>query len=108
MGFEPRQCCSDLESVNKFKDRMKEALDKAKAALTKSKDDMARYYNWRCTPAPDYQPRDKVYLDASDIQTTQPSKKLSHHRLCPFKIVKKVGNGAYCLKLPYELSASCL
>ena len=56
---------------------MKEALDKAKAALAKSKDNMARYYDWRYTPAPNYQPGDKVYLDISDIQSTQPSKKLS-------------------------------
>jgi hypothetical protein len=75
MEFKPGQCHSHLESVNKFKDQMKEALDKAKAALTKSKDNMAGYYDWRHTLAPDYQPRDKVYLDASDIQTTRPSKK---------------------------------
>jgi hypothetical protein len=40
MGFEPGQCHSHLESINKFKDWMKEALDKVKAALTKSKDDI--------------------------------------------------------------------
>jgi hypothetical protein len=56
MGFERGQCRSHLKSVNKFKDWMKEALDKVKAALTKSKDEMARYYDWRHTPAPDYQP----------------------------------------------------
>ena len=52
-----------MESVNEFKERMEDALKKAKAALAKSKDDMAKYYNQRRTPAPDYQPRDKVYLD---------------------------------------------
>jgi hypothetical protein len=54
MGCEPGQHCSHLETVNEFKDQMKEALDKAKAALTKSKDDMVRYYDWKCTPALDY------------------------------------------------------
>jgi transposase InsO family protein len=104
MGFEPGQRRSHLEGVNEFKDRMKEALDEAKAALTKSKDDMAKYYDRKRTPAPDYQPGDKVYLDASDIQTTRPSKKLSHRRLGPFEVVKKVGNGAYRLKLPRSMS----
>jgi hypothetical protein len=70
MGFEPEQHCSHLETVNEFKDQMKEALDEAKAALTKSKDNMARYYDQKHTLAPDYQPGDKVYLDASDIQAT--------------------------------------
>jgi hypothetical protein len=55
-GFEPGQHCSHLETVNKFKDWIKEALDKAKAALTKFKDDMARYYDQKHTPALDYQP----------------------------------------------------
>jgi Chromo (CHRromatin Organisation MOdifier) domain len=65
---------------------------------------MARYYDQRCTLAPDYQPGDRVYLDTSDIQTTRPSKKLSHHHLGLFKIVKRVGNGAYHLKLPQSMS----
>ena len=95
MGFEPGQPCSCLESVNEFKERMADALREAKVALLKSKDEMAKYYNWRRTPAPDYQPRDKVYLDASDIHTTRPSQKLSHKRLGPISIVRKVGNGAY-------------
>jgi hypothetical protein len=43
------------------------------------------------------------YLDASDIKVTQPSKKLSYHHLGPFKIVRKVGNSAYCLKLSQSM-----
>src|SRR5271156_3321053 len=83
---------------------MKDALEEAKAALVRSKDDMARYYDRNRTRAPDYQPGDKVYLDASDIKTTRPSKKLSHRRLGPFEVVRKVGNGAYRLRLPPSMS----
>src|SRR5271170_6443490 len=83
---------------------MEDALKEAKAALVKSKDDMAKYYDRRRTPAPEYQPRDRVYLDASDIHTTRPSRKLSHRRLGPFPIVRKVGNGAYRLRLPPSMS----
>ena len=67
MGFELEQLHSRLESVNEFKERMEDTLMEAKAALAKFKDEMAKYYNWRRLPAPDYQPGDKVYLDASDI-----------------------------------------
>ena len=97
MGFEPDQCQSNLESVNEFKEWMESALKEAKVALAKSKDNMAKYYDWKRTPAPDYQPGDRVYLNASDIQTTRPSKKLSHRRLGPFRIIKKVRNGTYQL-----------
>ena len=70
MGFEPGQPCSRLESVNKFKEQMADVLTEAKAALLKSKDEMAKYYDQRRTPTPDYQPRDRVYLDTSDIHMT--------------------------------------
>ena len=76
----------------------------AKVALVQSKDEMAKYYDQRRTPTPDYQPGDKVYLHASDIQTTRPSQKLSHKRLGPFTIVRKVGNGAYWLHLLPSMS----
>ena len=65
---------------------------------------MARYYNQKLTLSPDYKPGDKVYLDASDIQTSRPSRKLSHQRLGPFSVVKKVGNGAYRLQLPLSMN----
>ena len=76
----------------------------AKVALSKSKDKMAKYYDQRWTPAPDYQPRDRVYLDTSDIHMTRPSQKLSHKRLGPFTIVRKVGNGTYQLCLLPSMS----
>ena len=65
---------------------MRNMLEEAKSALAKSKDDMARYYDQRRVPVLEYQPRDKVYLDASNVSTTQPSRKLSHRRLGPFLI----------------------
>ena len=104
MGFEPNLQQSHLESVNEFKDWMKNTLEEAKAALAKSKDDMTKYYNWKCTPALNYQPGDMVYLDSSDIQTTRPSHKLSHQWLGPFLIVCQVSNGAYHLCLPPSTS----
>ena len=97
MGFKPDQWKSHLESVNEFKEQMESALTEVKAALVKSKDDMAKYYDQKRTPALDYQPGDKVYLDASDIQMVRPSRKLSHQRLSPFPIIRKVRNSAYCL-----------
>jgi len=103
MGFEPHQPPSKVEAVNEFKDRMQEALEEAKSALTKAKDDMARYYNQRHTPAPEYKPGDKVFLDASDVRTTRPSQKLAHRYLGPFVVVKKVGSSAYHLHLPNSM-----
>ena len=73
---------------------MRNTLEEAKAALAKWKDDMTRYYNQRRSTAPEYKPGDKVYLDVSDIQTTCPSKKLSHKCLGPFVVEHQAGNSA--------------
>jgi len=100
MGFELDQPRSHVESVNEFKDRMTDALEEAKAALAKLKDDMMLYYNRKQTPALEFKVGDMVFLDASDIQTTRPSRKLSHWRLGLFLIDSQVGNSAYWLCLP--------
>ena len=100
MGFEPHQPPSKVEAVNEFTDRMKSALEEAKSALSKAKDDMAWYCNRRRIPAPMFAPGDDVYLDASDIQTTRPLKKLSHHCLGPFPVERQVRTNAYRLTLP--------
>jgi len=103
MGFEPKQPAR-IEAVNEFTDQMKLALEEAKAALNKAKDDMARYYNQRRLPTPTYKPGDKVYLDASDIRTTRPSKKLSHRQLGPYVVERQVAKNAYRLCLPQSMS----
>jgi hypothetical protein len=103
MGFEPDQPPSQLESVNEFTEQMKTTLEEAKAALAKSKDNMAQYYNQKRTRALEYNPGDMVYLNASNIQTIRPSKKLSHRHLGPFTVEQKVGNGAYRLQLPQSM-----
>jgi hypothetical protein len=103
MGFEPHQWPSKVEAVNEFAERMKSTLDEARAALAKSKEDMARYYNQCRTPAPNFAVGEKVFLDASDISTTRPTKKFAHRYLGPFSIVRSVGLHAYRLKLPQSM-----
>jgi len=82
-------------------ERMRMAIEEAKSAICKAQEDMKRYYDRCRTPAPVFNPGDKVFLDASDIQTTCPSQKLSHRRLGPFVVERRIGPMAYCLKLPY-------
>jgi len=103
MGFEPRQNHSDLKTVNEFTERMKAAIDEAKSAIRKAQDDMKRYYDRRRTPGPVFKPGDKVFLDASDIWTMHPSQKLSHRRLGPFVVERRIGPMAYRLRLPHGM-----
>src|SRR3979490_587555 len=90
--------------VNEFRDRMEKSLEEAKSALAKAKDDMARYDNQRRIPAPEYHVGDRVFLDALDIRTTCPSRKLGHHYLGPYVIQSRVGKHSYKLQLPLSMS----
>jgi len=100
MGFELHQPPSRVEAVNECMDRMKDTLKEAKLALAKAKDNMAQYYNRRRSPAPSFSPGDMVYLDSEDIQTICPLKKLSHRRLGPYPVERRVRKYAYHLTLP--------
>ena len=93
-----------METVNEFKEHMENSLSEAKAALAKAKDDNAKYYKCKREPAPVFQPGDKVYLDASHIQTAHPSKKLSHQNLGPYTVKSAKGSHAYHVKLPHSMS----
>ena len=102
MGFEPGVEPSKNETANEFVERMKSTLEEAKSAIQKSKDDMARYYDRRREPAPVFRPRDLVFLDSSDIQTTRPSRKLGHKWLGPYPVERAVGR-SYRLRLPRSM-----
>jgi len=104
MGFEPVQLPTKVEAVWEFGNCMKDTLSEAQAALVKSKNDMAHYYNQHCMPAPTLAAVDKVFLDASDICMTHSSKKLSHHFFGPFPVVHPVGLHTYHLWLPPSMS----
>jgi hypothetical protein len=45
MGFKPNAKPLQKQRANEFIDWMKSTLDEVRAALQKSKDNMARYYN---------------------------------------------------------------
>jgi len=60
---------------------------------------MVRYYNCRHSPAPSFSLGDIVYLNSEDIQTTRPSKKLSHHCLGPYPVERHIRKYAYHLIL---------
>ena len=95
---------SKVEAVAEFANCMKNTLSKAHAALAKSKDNMAQYYNQHHRPAPTFTVGDKVFLDASDIHTTHSSEKLLHYFLGSFVVIQPVGLHTYHLQLPPSMS----
>jgi hypothetical protein len=78
MGFKPQQLRSTLELADEFAERIALGIEEAKAALTKTKDEYAMFYNRRCEPTPVFASGDRVWLDGSDIATNRLSSKPSH------------------------------
>ena len=68
IGFKPH-IFSQIKIVNKFMEHMKSATEKAHSTIKKSKNSMAWYYNHCWTLALEFKSRNKVFLDASNIQT---------------------------------------
>jgi hypothetical protein len=54
-------------------------------------------------PAPNIQVGSKVWLDARDVRTTRPSRKLDWKRLGPFVVCQQVSPSAYELELPASI-----
>ena len=53
-------------------------------------------------PAWQYNKGDLIYLDSFHITTDRPNKKLKDKRYGPFKVLEKIGQSAYKLKLPRD------
>jgi hypothetical protein len=64
---------------------------------------MKHFYDKHQGKTPQYKVGDKVWLDASNINTGRPMKKLDHKRLGPYAITKVLSNNAYELKLPKSM-----
>ena len=70
------------------------------ASLKMAAETMKRFYDRTKGESIAYKKGDKVWLEATNITTKRPMKKLDDKRLGPFTIVDKVGKAAYKLKLP--------
>jgi hypothetical protein len=60
-------------------------------------------YDRRRLHAPDFRPGDLVWLDARNIRTGRPSRKLDNPRMGPFRVAEKISAHAYRLALPRRL-----
>jgi len=99
MGIEPRRT-SRVEAATEFADRMARTILETQSALKQAADDMARYYDADRKEGEEFKVGDKVWLDARNIKTQRPAKKLDDRWFGPFPIQKVINRNAYRLKLP--------
>ena len=85
--------------AKEFVEMMQGTFKLAKESLEHTASDMKKFYDWNTRPTIKYQKGDLVLLEETNIWSDRPSKKLGNKRYGPFKIIEKVGNSAYQLKL---------
>jgi deoxyuridine 5'-triphosphate nucleotidohydrolase len=78
---------------------MKAVHDKARTTLEETRNSMSKYYDQNKLPTPNYKEGELVMLNAKNIRTKRPSKKLAPKLYGPFKILKRIGSHAYQLQL---------
>ena len=88
------------EAAVDFAKRLKSAREDAQAAMRYANEQTKASHDQHARPAVEYQPGDQVYLEATNLKTNRPSKKLDDKRFGPFKVEHKVGASAYKLVLP--------
>ncbi|KAL7281156.1 hypothetical protein ACG7TL_004464 [Trametes sanguinea] len=88
------------ESVSQFVARMEEIQREASAAIKIAQEAMKRSYDRKRGPAREYRAGDWVYLEAYNIHTERPTKKMEDRRYGPFRVAELVGKSAYRLDLP--------
>ena len=83
-----------------FIQRINEAHKTAKKALEWSNVLMKNQYDKHKKPVINYKPGDKVYINVEHLPSVQQSRKLEKKNFGPYKIVEKVGQSAYRIKIP--------
>ncbi|EGO03080.1 hypothetical protein SERLA73DRAFT_24846, partial [Serpula lacrymans var. lacrymans S7.3] len=73
---------------------------RAEKSLQKAAEQMKKQYDKKKREAVEYRAGDKVYVEATNISTDRPAKKLDDKRHGPFEILEKIGESAYKLALP--------
>jgi hypothetical protein len=80
--------------------RWKAIWENLRANIKTAQEKNARYYNRKVMTPPNFKGGDLVMIDARNMKTKRPSKKLDHKKIGPVKILKKIGTRAFRVELP--------
>jgi hypothetical protein len=107
-GYHPEThfTSDQLSQVPKAEERikhLKETQEHLKINLQRAIADYKLYYDQDKKKPPSFQTNDNVWLVHHQVRGTRPSRKLDNKRLGPYKIIRKLSNNTYKLKLPASM-----
>jgi len=79
---------------------MKTVQEKPRTTLEQKRGAMKKYSDQRATPEPDIEIGDMVVLNARNIKSKRPTRKVTPRVYSPFKVVQYRGNRAFKLDIP--------
>ena len=111
MGIEPPKALPtatgkqllDIKSADEFANKMESLHTHLREQMTFSQARYEEQANKGRHPSPNYKVGDLVYVDARNMSTNRPTKKLDYKNLGPFAITKQCSPQAYRLDLPREM-----
>ena len=106
LGFEPIDISKPAPAQRdseRFVQKMESLLDYARSEARAAQALNEEFANRRRQPARRFRVGQHVWLDARNIRTARPQKKLDWKNLGPFKVVEEVSPHAYRLELPASM-----
>ena len=94
-----------IEDADRFAEKMKQLHEFLREEMTYAQALQEDYANKRRVPAPAYQVGDRVFVDAQNLRSKRPSRKLDFKSYGPYPIAKIISPYAYQLSLPPESNA---
>jgi len=91
---------TEIPSLEDLLKKMETTREEAKIAMERTMKTMKRQYDKKTCQSQGLKTGEQVWLEARNIQTNQPSKKLDQKRYRPFTIKEEIRQGAYRLELP--------
>jgi len=90
---------TEIPSLEELLKMIEITREEAKTAMERTKETMKRQHDKRTRQLQGLKIGEQVWLEAKNIQTNQPSKKLDQKKYGPFTIKEEIGQGAYRLEL---------
>jgi hypothetical protein len=98
-GYNPRRQVN-VPAATKCAAQCEKTLQEVESALKDAKRCMKVQYNKHVRNHKPYKKGQLVWLDGWSLTTKQSSEKLKDLRFRPFKIIKRIGAGAYKIEIP--------
>ena len=111
LGFEPLSRTNnspELTNADEFATKMEEINAHLQNEMRLAQARYESTANYHRTPAPSFRVGDEVWLNAKNIKTKRPSKKLDWKKLGRFTIKRVVSKYAYELDLPTSKNTPCI